>query len=219
MKTYSITFPSVHGPSGPAFHAEADAPTEERATRAVLEAIAAQGVALDRVVIANVSDLDGAKLDGLKLSNCRLQNVNLQGVSLKDASIADTVFDHVHADRSTTMNGATLESVRFIDCSLNGMAAQGIKANGMRFERGTAIGLDVRNADIKGLRIPGPVRTPAVSWQIAMAWFCNTRDDVFVIDTADATENEKAAARALVHSYGNRAAAQHFFNCLEAPAA
>lgn len=153
MQTYRISFPSVHGPGrGVDFLAETKADSEAHATRDVLEACAARGVTLDHVVIANVSDLKGAVLDGLKLSGCTLRNVNLQGVSLRGSRIVGTTFDHVHADHTTHLDGSSLEVVRFVDCSLNGLVATGMNAGSLHFERTHATGLDVTNAHVLGLR-------------------------------------------------------------------
>lgn len=217
MQTYRISFPSVHGPGrGQDFIAEAQAGSEAHATRAVLEAYAAQGVTLDHVVIANVPDLRGAVLDGLKFVGCRLQSVDLSGVSLRGADIQHTSFDRVHADQSTHLDGAILEGVRFIGCSLNGMVAKGVHGRAVRFEDTTAIGMDVENAHFLGVRT---LRSVLVSWRIRMAYLGQFESAPHVIDSADATDAEKGTARTLVHTCGNRPDAQNYLDRLEAQTA
>lgn len=222
MPTYNITFPSIHGPGrGVDFHAQADAGSYDHAVRAVLEACAAQGVTLDHVVLAHLPNLRGARLDGLKLANCLLQSVVLTEVSLRGAHIEHTTFDHVHADKSTRFDGAFLNAVRFVGCSLNEMAAKGLQASAIRFEGTTAIGWDVENAEFRGVRIISLPGQPSVltSWRIRMAHLGQFEAGEKVLADADASDAEKAAARALVQPGGDRIATLHYLQALEAQAA
>lgn len=213
MQTFNITFPSIHGPGrGVDFHAQADADSYDHAVRAVLEACAAQGHALDHVVLSGISNLRAARLDGLKLSNCRLEGVDLTGASLRGSRIEHTTFDRVHADHSTRLDSAVLEVVRFVGCSLNGMVAKGLQARALRFEDTTAIGLDVENAEFVGVRT---MRSVLVSWRIRAAYLGSFEGAPNVIESADATPVEKHLARELVNGTINRAHAADVLARLE----
>lgn len=216
MKTHHIRFPSIHGPGkGADFYAQADAPSEALAVRAVLEACAAQGVPLEYVLLSNLADLQGAKLDGLKLSNCRIQSVDLCGASLRNAHIEHTMFDRVNADHSTRLDGAVLEAVRFVGCSLNGMIAKGVQARAIRFEDTQAIGLDVEGAEFVGVRT---IRSPLVSWRIRGAYLGSFEGGPNVIESADATPIEKHVARELIAGTVSRQHVREFLDRMEAEA-
>jgi uncharacterized protein YjbI with pentapeptide repeats len=161
MKTHKVIFPSVHPSGGKSFEAEADAPTEALAIRSVLEAVAAQGIQLECVVLADMPDLSGAVLDGLKLSSCTLRNVNLQGASLRGARIERSTFEHVHADRTTRFDGAQLEVVSFVGCTLNGLVARGMNAAHLQFTKSNASDVDATDSTVIGLRNYGRSSTLA----------------------------------------------------------
>ena len=152
MKTYKVIFPSVHASGGKPFEAEADAPTEALAIRSVLEAVAAQGMRLECVVLADMADLSGAVLDGLRLSGCTLSNVNLQGASLRGARIEHSTFERVHADNTTRFDSAQLEVVSFVGCTLNGLVARGMNAAHLQFAKSYASDVDAAGSTVIGLR-------------------------------------------------------------------
>lgn len=152
MKTHKVIFSSVHPSGGKSFEAEADAPTEALAIRSVLEAVAAQGIQLECVVLADMPDLSGAVLDGLKLSGCTLRNVNLQGASLRGTRIERTTFEAVYADASTHFDSAQLEAVSFVGCTLNGLVARGMNAAHLKFTKSYASDVDATGSSVIGLR-------------------------------------------------------------------
>lgn len=164
MQTYKISFPSIHGPGGSAFEAEATAPSESLAIREVLEAAAIRGVPLRYVVLSHIRELPGAVLDGLILSHCYVRDSDLTGVSLRGARFEHTTFDHVHADHTTRLDGASLEIVNFKGCSLNGLAAPCMNAGHISFYRTHASGLDISGAKVSGLNNVGFTSTLA-AWK------------------------------------------------------
>ena len=213
MPTHKIKFPSVHGNGGSAFLAEADAPTEALAVRAVLESCAAQGVPLEYVVLSGIAGLDSARLDGLQLTGCTLQTVNLSGASLRGSVLKDCRLRHVVADGRTHLDNATLDNVEFDSCQLDDLCAPGLTADALRFEFTNARRLDIPNARIHGLKV---VRSDLAGWKSRMSYIGWCGDVEGIIDSADLTINEKAAMRALSRSGGHREAAQTYFEALEA---
>jgi uncharacterized protein YjbI with pentapeptide repeats len=213
MTTHHVKFPSIHGNGGPAFYADADAPTEALAVRSVLEACAAQGVAFERVVLSGISGLDGARLDGLQLTGCKIDNADLSGASLREAVLKDCKLRHVVADSTTHLDDATLDNVEFDACQLDDLCAAGLTADGLRFEFTNARRLDIPNARIHGMKI---VCSDLSGWKSRMTYVGWCSDVEQLISTADLTVNEKAAMRALSRSQGDRASAQAYFDTLEA---
>ena len=213
MTTHRITFPSVHISGGAAFYAEADAPTEALAVRAVLEACAAQGVPLQYVVLRGLSGLTGARLDGLQLTGCNLEQVDLSGASLTGANLQNCKLRNVLADRATLLDGARLDQVEFDSCKLDGLSAKGLQADALRFEHTSATGLNIPDARIHGLKV---VRSNLAGWRSTMTQITWCSDLAGIIDSADLTENHKAAMRALAQPNATRETAQTYFDALEA---
>jgi uncharacterized protein YjbI with pentapeptide repeats len=211
--THKVSFPSVHPSGGVAFRAEADAPTEALAVRAVLEACASQGVPLEYVVLRGISGLAGARLDGLKLTGCNLEQVDLSGASLTGARFESCKLRSVIADRATLLDGARLESVEFDGCKLDGLSAKGLQADALRFEFTSATGLDIPDARIHGLKV---VRSNLTGWKSPMTQIIWCGDLAEIIDSADLTVNQKAAMRALAQPNATRASVQAYFDALEA---
>lgn len=211
--TFKITFPSVHGAGHHGFHAEADAPTEVLAVRAVLEAVAAQGVPLIAVVLKNISNLDGARLDGLKLTGCKLDGVDLSGASLRNADIKDTTLYGVLANDRTHLDDAKVWGVEFEGCTMNGLHAPRLNADAVRFFRCTVDDWHVADASFNGLLAR---HTQPTGWKASMLTLRNCNDFEGILERADLTENQRSAVRCMSIPNGSRQSAQAQFDALEA---
>lgn len=210
--TFKINFPSVHGAGHQAFHAEADAPTEALAVRSVLEACAAQGMALQYVVLKNITGLVDARLDGLKLTGCKLDSVDLSGASLRGAVIKESKLYSVLANERTHLDDAMVWGVEFEGCDMNGIHAPRLNADTIRFYRCTVNDWHVEDAQFDGLLAR---YTQPTGWKASMASIRNCSDFEGILERADLTENQKAAVRSM-STFGDRASAQSFLDALEA---
>lgn len=213
INTYQITFPSVHGPTGQAFHAEANAPSEALAVRAVLETCATQGVTLNYVVLSHLHGLEGAWLDGLRLNGCKVEDSDLSGASLRAARIKGTTFRNVLANGRTHFDDSLIWSVEFAHCTMNGLHAPRLTGIAVHFNQCTMDRWDVTDGRLADLKV---FNTSCSGWKAAMATFRHCNQFTTILAASDLTEPQRAAVRAMSASNGDRASAQAFADVIEA---
>ncbi|KQP19956.1 hypothetical protein [Pseudorhodoferax sp. Leaf265] len=211
--TYHITFPSIHGSTGRAFDAEADAPTEALAVRSVLEACAKQGVTLDYVVLSHLHGLDGAWLDGLRLNGCKVEDSDLSGASWRAARIKGTTFRNVLADGRTHFDDSLIWNVEFAHCTMNGLHAPRLNGISVHFNQCNMDRWDVTDGRLADLKV---FNTSCSGWKAAMATFRHCDQFTSILAASDLTEPQRAAVRAMSASNGDRLSAQAFADVIEA---
>lgn len=195
-----------------AYVAEVEAPTYQLAQRTALEHAAANGITLAHLNIHGVSDLKEARLDGINFLNCGLANVSFVKASLKGATFIDCTLDHVEADDTTDMSGATLERVD-IDCSrFRGTSLRNANIVALRLFQTDAAGLDLTGATVHTLKARLGTTT---GWKLMDCVLQSVDGLSQVIGQSDHTENEKGAIRLLAGD-GNRAAARLWLDRLNA---